>query len=103
MTLYRPKKGPVFTRGRLQHLLAGALGTLAGGLLAKVAGGTFYDGATAGASIISVFGAAWEAATPVIARHTRWKHPWGDTIDFLSYQAGVWIVALPVGLIGAAS
>lgn len=102
MHIYRPKKGPVFTLGRLQHFLIGASVPLVVGVAARAFGGTLYEGATIGAILVSVMGGAWEMATARIASARGWKHPWGDVVDFLAFQVGAWTVAFPVGLLGAA-
>ena len=56
---WRPKPGRVLTQGRIIHALIGLSATLAVGWL-------------------------WEAASPLF----RWRHPWGDVIDFLAFEAG---------------
>lgn len=86
---WRPKPGPVVTRGRLQHL------TFAWAL--TVTGGAFgYAGLGLALGLVVIFW-LWEALTPVIWR--RAWHPWGDVIDFLAFEVGQLLGAVVV-LIG---
>lgn len=101
MSMFVPKKGPVFTGGRVKHALFGAVVPIMLGLLSRyVLNGSYYDGATAGAVVVVVGGGIWESATSRIASVAKWSHPWGDLIDFLSFVAGAIITVLPVGLLG---
>ena len=101
MTIFAPKKGPIATIGRLKHIGVGVGVTALAGFGSLIFGGSFYDGATGGAVLSSLIGGAWETLTPVVAKETKWRHPWGDAIDFLAFQLGAVLVAMPAALIGA--
>ena len=74
---WRPKPGPLLTQGRIIHALIGYAVTVSGGLLG-------YGGlAIAGGGVVIV-GWLWEAASPLF----RWRHPWGDVIDFAAFEIG---------------
>ena len=74
---WRPKPGHVLTQGRIIHALIGLSATLAGALIG-------YGGLAIAAGATLAVGWLWEAASPLF----RWRHPWGDVIDFLAFKAG---------------
>lgn len=76
---FRPKAGPICTRGRLQHLAWGGMGP---GLGLLVGG---RDGAVLGFVLVLAVGIALEYMTPELARRWRWDHREGDLIDIVAY------------------
>lgn len=97
---WKPKAGPVFTRGRLSHLLFGGaltgLAALLGGLLPF---GTVYGGTAVGLTATHFGAPVWEWLTRVLAPHLEWAHPWGDILDFFAFILGAWLVGLPIALL----
>ena len=74
---WRPKPGRVLTQGRIIHALIGLSATLAGGLIG-------YGGLAIAAGATLAGGWLWEAISPIM----RWRHPWGDVIDFAAFEIG---------------
>jgi len=102
--IFSPKRGPILTRGRLQHLIAGTLTPVVGGLVWRYLGSsTFYEGSMIGGAAIGVFAFLWEAATPLLAPHFDWPHRFGDWLDACAYLIGTLGVGVTVGLLGAHS
>lgn len=92
--MFRPKHGPVFTLNRLQHMLIGAEIVLLFTISAPIFHTDRYSAIVYGVLTASLFGFLWELATPLIAKITKWSHPFGDLVDFLAYQSGAILTGL---------
>lgn len=101
MQIYRPKKGPVLTHGRLQHFLFGLVIVFGTGIGGYVAGApSLMHIAQWGLVFVFFFGLLWEGLTPIISRFTKWTHPFADSWDFFAYFAGGIVAAMCISLGG---
>ncbi len=98
MSLWRAKRGPVFTRGRAVHAIVGWGTVLGFGLVGHLVYNDLYGATSFGWAVVVAVGIGWELATPIISKFTNWKHPFGDAIDMLAYTAGATVGALPIWL-----
>jgi hypothetical protein len=81
--LWRPKRGPVLTPGRVAHLGIGALVPC----LASALGG--YEALGWACAGMAVGACAWEAITPALGGWMRWTHRYGDVVDLLAFLIGL--------------
>lgn len=77
MRIFRAKREPIITRGRLQHVFAG------GACYALAL--TILDPQDS-ALVVFLLGGALEFSTPLLARVFRWHHPFGDWIDWAAWM-----------------
>ena len=85
---WKPKRGPVLTRGRVAHLVAGALLVSLGGALDG------YSGLPIGMVMAVLLGFAWELSTPGLARRFGWDHHEGDVVDLAAYMLGAAVAGI---------
>lgn len=92
MRLFRPKRGPVLTQGRVTHLLGGVLVPIAASQLWG------YEGlGISGVFVVAAFG--WEAASVQLGKRFKWPHKFGDVIDLIAFVVG-WCAGAVIGLVG---